>query len=256
MAFDLHTVDVLLGSTLTNSDRLMVGNYTGLAFAASAASVTALGTITPGTGFTTIAGLTLTASGGTGSGLTAMPLSLKCVSATVVSGGASGFAASDTITLSNGVVLTVATVSSGVVLTATVSTAGAFTTASTNPVSQTATSGSGVGTTTWTLAYGLGTAAVTNSGSYTGAPSMTVTGGGGTGASIGACTLGGNGAGISVGVAHSYPAAYSVQATSSVPAFVSVPANLQTQAGFTVLVTPIASGSTLAAGVVNALVIA
>ena len=112
--------------------------------AIAANAVTALGTITPGSGFTNINTVTLAPTGGTGSGLTAVPTALKAVSATVVNGGTSGFANADTVTLANGVVLTVSSVSSGVVTGVTVSTvrdaSPSHVVASTNPVAKTATS--------------------------------------------------------------------------------------------------------------------
>jgi hypothetical protein len=137
------------------------------------------------------------------------------------------------------------------VQTANVTTAGSFTAGTTNPVSQTATSGSGVGTTTWNVNYGLATAQITNSGSYTGAPSMSTApdprnGATGSGAAIGACTLGGNGNAVVVGVLAQLPPVYSVMAESSMPAFTSVP--YKSTAGFSVALTPVTTGGTIAAG--------
>src|SRR4051812_581216 len=108
MALDLHTISMLNGSSNNRQDRLLAGLLSGVATPASANAVTALGSITAGTGFTNVNTITLAASGGTGTGLTAKPTSLKAVTATVVNGGTSGYQVSDTITLANGVVLTVA----------------------------------------------------------------------------------------------------------------------------------------------------
>ena len=126
--FALHTIGLLPGSKQTAfGDRLLMGVANGIAFPASANAVTALGAITAGSGFTNIKTVTLAPSGGTGSGLKAVATSLKAVAATVVNGGTSGYQVNDTITLTNGVVLTVASVNTGVVATVTVTTAGAFT---------------------------------------------------------------------------------------------------------------------------------
>jgi hypothetical protein len=77
--------------------------------------------------------------------------------ASVASGGTSGFAVNDTITLADGcathTVLKVATVSSGQVASVTIQTAGVCAAAPANPVSQASTSGVGVGTPTFTMTY-------------------------------------------------------------------------------------------------------
>lgn len=255
----LHTAALLTGSKPPAfGDRLLMGVANNVAFPASANAVTVLGTITPGTGFTNISTVTLAASGGTGSGLKAVATSLKAVSATVVNGGTSGYANGDTITLTNGVVLTVASVSSGVVATVTVSTAGAFTgQVATNPVAQASTSGSGVGTPTFNVAYGLGTAAIVDSGSYTGAPSMTVTdSASGTGASIATCTLGGNGNAIFKQVSFQAAPPYNVHVEPGIDCRHYVPPSLKTSTGFTVALVPTTTGSTLAAGTFDATLIA
>src|ERR1700722_9212417 len=116
---NLHTVDMLPGSNNSRSDRLLMGLLSGVASPASANAITLHGTITPGSGYTNIKTVGLARPGGTGPGASLVPASLKAVTATVVNGGMSGFAESDTITLANGVVLTVASVSGGGVLTAT-----------------------------------------------------------------------------------------------------------------------------------------
>jgi hypothetical protein len=202
--------------------------------------------------------VTLAPTGGNGSGLKAVATSLKAVSATVVNGGTSGYQVNDTITLTNGVVLTVASVSSGVVATVTVTTAGAFTgQVATNPVAQASTNGSGVGTPTFTVAYGLGTASIMDSGNYSGAPSMTVTdSASGTGASIGTCTLGGNGNAIFKQVPFQAAAPYNVLVEPGLDCRHYVPPALKTNTGFTVALVPTTTGSTLAAGSFDALLIA
>jgi hypothetical protein len=256
MGFDLHTINVLNGSSNSRQDRLLFGMLSGVATPASANAVTLLGSITPGTGFTNIGTISIAPTGGTGSGLTVAPLSLKAVSATVVGQGTSGFAVSDTITLSNGVVLTVATVSSGKVATVTVATAGSFTgQVATNPVSQVSTSGAGVGITTFNVSYGLATAAITNSGNYTAVPTgLTVTDtAGGTGASIAAPTLGGSGNPISVFVPFELPSGCVVQITPGMACSEYVPQNLKSINGFTAVFSP---ATTLAAGAFDAVIFA
>jgi hypothetical protein len=76
------------------------------------------------------------------------------VSAAVKVAGGSGYAVNDTITLANGVVLTVATIATGAVATVTISNAGSVNTSSipANPAAQVSTSGAGTGATfnlTW-----------------------------------------------------------------------------------------------------------
>ena len=259
MGIDVHSVDLLNGSQTSRQDRLLLGLRNAVATPASANAVTGLGSITAGTGFTNINTVTLAPTGGTGSGLVAVPTALKAISATVVGGGTSGFAAADTITLSNGVVLTVATANvGGQVLTANVTTAGSFTgQVATNPVSQTATNGSGVGTTAWTLAYGLASAQILDSGSYTGAPSLTVTdSAGGTGASIATVSLGGNGNTIYKQINFDLPSTYAVLATPAMDCRVNVPAALKTNTGFSVALVPSTTGSTIAAGSIDVAVFA
>jgi hypothetical protein len=101
MGLDLHTVEAMNGSQLNRQDRLLFGLLCGVASVASAVAITALGAITAGTGFSNIKTVSIAPTGGTGSGLTAVPTSLKCVSATPVAPG-SGYAINDTITLAGG----------------------------------------------------------------------------------------------------------------------------------------------------------
>ena len=255
----VHSISMLSASKpLAFSDRLLMGIANNVVTPASANAVTSLGSITAGSGFTNISTVTLAASGGTGSGLTAIPTALKAVSATVVNGGTSGFAVSDTVTLANGVVLTVASVSSGVITGVTVTTPGTFTgQVAANPVAKTATSGSGVGTPTFNVSYGLASAQITNSGNYSVAPSMTVTdSASGTGASIAAGTLGGNGNAIYVAVPFALPSAYNVLVEPGIDCRHYVPPALKTNSGFTVALVPTTTGTTLAAGTFDATVIA
>ena len=340
MGLDIHTVEAMSGSQLNRQDRILFALLVGVASVASAVAVTALGAITPGTAFSNIKTVSIAPTGGTGSGLTVVPTSLKCVSATPVLPG-SGYAINDTVTLAGGTVqalspvngvasvLTVSkaqlaglainaggagssagyvvndvltlvggtsttaaqvTVNSvdggGGILTfsisrvgvytaeastftstggtgtgatfknavwgvnaVTVSTAGAYTAAPGNGAAQASTSGSGTGA-TFNPVFGLGTAQITNSGNYTVVPTgLTVTDtASGTGASIAAPTLGGNGNPIYTAVSLSTPPTYGVFVQPGMPAFTNVPPVTKFTSGFTVELTPTASGNTLAAG--------
>lgn len=246
-------------SPRAESDRLQLGFLYSVATPAAATSLTLPGAVTAGTGFTSLP--TIAQTGGTGSGGVIVATSLKVVSATVVNGGASGFANADTITLSNGVVLAVASNAAGVVSTVTVTTAGAFLgpaqnpPITPNPVAQVATSGSGVGTTTFNLTYGLGTAQVTNSGNYTVVPTgSTVSGGGGSGASLGAPTLGGAGNSVAVAVTMNLPAQYLVIPSPDLVGDAYI--INKTSSGFTVVLAPSLAATTLGAAVVDMMVIA
>jgi hypothetical protein len=80
----------------------------------------------------------------------------QSVSAAAVAAGGAGYAANDTITLANGVVLKVLTVSAGAVATVSVVNSGQAATPPANPQAQVSTSGAGTGATftlTWTAAY-------------------------------------------------------------------------------------------------------
>jgi hypothetical protein len=83
------------------------------------------------------------------------------VGSAVISAAGTGYAVNDTVTLANGVVLTVATISSGVILTVNVTNHGSLAYASsltfTNPAAQVSTSGSGTGA-TFTLSWNIGVA--------------------------------------------------------------------------------------------------
>lgn len=109
MGLNVHTVAIKSeGSPPNDLDRIGLGLFRDLAMPASGASVTSLGSITAGTGFTTIASLTVAPSGGT---LTAgvsptdpavvTVTSLKAISAVVVAMGL-GVAINDTFNLNGG----------------------------------------------------------------------------------------------------------------------------------------------------------
>ena len=343
MGIDVHTIDQLDGSNFNRQDRVLMGMITGLATPPSSTSVTVLGSITAGSGFTNINTVSLAPTGGTGSGLTAIPTSLKAVSVSSVAtpgtgyaindtitlaGGTlqpggpgaasvltvskaqlvglainaagSGYAVNDTITLSGGTsttaaIVTVTSVNSGAITgfsittagvysaeastftqgsttgsgtgatfktaawgvqAVTISTAGAYTAAPANAAAQGSTSGSGTGA-TFNLSYGLGSAQITASGTYTGAPSMTVTdSASGTGASIATVTLGGNGNTIYIPIAMNLPGSYNVQIEPNFGAIAYVPVQSRTPSGFTVALVPPNTGVTHSAGTIDIAVFA
>lgn len=85
-------------------------------------------------------------------------IATKKVSVAVVASGGTGYAVGNTISLGNGVILTVATITGSVVATATITNAGSIPAAATpptNPVAQVSTTGTGTGATfnlTWIAA--------------------------------------------------------------------------------------------------------
>lgn len=102
MGIPVHTTDQLNGSNFNRQDRVLMGMLSNVATPPSSTSVSVLGAITAGTGFTNINTVTLAPTGGTGSGLTAIPTSLKAVSVSAVPTPGTGYAISDTITLAGG----------------------------------------------------------------------------------------------------------------------------------------------------------
>lgn len=143
-------------------------------------------TVTPGTGYTSVPSLALSAPQGAGGvQATASPSLQLVATAPTVAAGGTGYVANDTITLPNGVVLKVATINSGAVATVTVLNSGSITGGAVpaNPVAQAATSGGGTGA-TFTLVWGLGPVTITNPGSGYTSATATLNGGAGTGGSM------------------------------------------------------------------------
>lgn len=256
-----HTVELasavvrgsVIGSVNAKQDRLSAVIVPNIPTPASASAVTGTTITAAGSGFLNPANVLFTPSVGTAQ---IVCMSLKCVSATVSAQGTSGFAINDTITLANGVLLTVSAVSSGKPTTATVTTAGVFTgQVATNPVLQTATSGAGVGITSWTLSYGVNAVAIKDSGSGAN-PTWTVSAinsDPGTGATL-TSTQGGNSNAIFVCVAsNEIPAACvaTFDTNFSCNGYVALKG-----AGFvTYALVPIGA-TTLAAGTLDALILA
>jgi hypothetical protein len=143
---------------------------------------------TPGSGYTKVPTVTPTITYSSASNpnnvAPQIQATLSVVSATVTSGGTSGFAVNDLLNLSNGVVLKVATVTSGAVTTVTVFNAGSLTAGNvpTNPVAMVSTSGAGVGTPTFTLGWQVGPPNIVSPGSGVASVTLALSnGGGGTG---------------------------------------------------------------------------
>jgi hypothetical protein len=257
MPIPYHTLSFHDGAIPAYSDRVLAGMFSSLPIPATANALTALGAVTPGSGYTSANQITLAFTGGTGSGGTAQVLSLKAVSAAPAAGGAgTGYTTGDTITLPNGVVLTV-TATAGAITGLAVTNAGSVVNAPKNPNVPLATSGGGSGAMI-NLSWGLGVVALTNSGNYTAAPTgMTVNDNApvpGTGGAVAAPTLGGAGAAVTIGLAGlRLPSVYQVQALASVPAFIAAP--VKTVTGFAVSLTPTAAGGSFTGGTVDVLLL-
>lgn len=150
-----------------------------------AKGIGAINVTNAGTGYTSIPTVGFTGGGG-GSGATAVAI-MKALTVSVAGGG-SGYNVGDTVTLAGGtntqpIVLTVSTVSAGVITAVTITTAGKYSALPTNPVSQATTSGSGTGATFSIDTWGVDSVRITASGTgYTSAPTVSFTGGAGSGA--------------------------------------------------------------------------
>jgi hypothetical protein len=149
-------------------------------------TVTAITRTAAGSGYTTIPSVLISApttAGGVQA--TATPTMQVATSPTVVSGG-SGYTVGDVLTLSGGTfstvaAVTVATLSGSAVATVTLSGSGTYSVLPTNPVSVTGGTGSGATfNLTWAVQSGF---TITNAGSgYVEQPTVTFSGGGGSGA--------------------------------------------------------------------------
>jgi hypothetical protein len=149
-----------------------------------------------GSGYTTITGLTWTASAPTttgGSTATGTVTSLGGVSATIAGGG-TGYTAGNVLTVVGGTfssasTITVNTVSGGVITGATLTNGGTYTVIPANPVSVTGGSGTGA---TFNITYGILGLSITTAGSgYVEEPTVSFSGGGGSGA-VAYATVGSN----------------------------------------------------------------
>ena len=140
------------------------------------------GAVTPGTGYTSVPLVAISAPQTAGGVQATATASLVALSATIGAGGA-GYAINDKVTFPNGVVFTVSAVTGGAVTAVTVSNAGSITAGPipANPVAMISTTGAGTGL-TLDIVYGLGPLNITKSGSGYTAATATISGGGaGTG---------------------------------------------------------------------------
>lgn len=256
MSLPIHTFSMHDGGWPAWTDRIISAFYPSTAFSGAAGAVAATGTVTPGTGYTSVNTISVTPTGGVGSGLSVVAASLKVVSAAVATGGGgTGYTTNDTITFANGVVLTV-TATAGAITALAVTTAGSATSAPTNPVSPVSTSGTGTGASV-NLVWGINQVQILNSGSYTTAPTaFTVADSAsvpGTGGAVAAPSLGTTGSSVVVGFTGlSMPPKYMVQVTPSVPAIAAV--TYKSQTAFSISLTPLSNA--LAAGTVDVLLLA
>ncbi len=167
-----------------------------------------------GSGYTTITGLTWTASAPTITGgvtATGTVTSLGGVSATIAGGG-TGYTAGNVLTVVGGTfssasTITVNTVSGGVITGATLTNGGTYTVIPTNPVSVTGGSGTGA---TFNVTYGILGLSITTAGSgYVEEPTVTFSGGGGSGA-VAYATVGSNTSQKTLGNIHTFSTPNSV----------------------------------------------
>jgi hypothetical protein len=158
-------------------------------------TVTAVTRTGAGTGYTTPPTVAISAPTTAGGVQATATVTIGLVSVTSIANGGTGYTVGNTLTVSGGTFttacqVTVTTVSGGVITGVSVTTGGSYTVAPTNPVSVTGGSGSGA---TFNLSFCISsTFTITNAGSgYIEQPTVTFSGGGGSGASAYA-TVGGN----------------------------------------------------------------
>lgn len=141
-------------------------------------------TTVPGTTYTSVpqASVTAAPAGGVNAAINA---TLVTYGVGTLGAGGSGYAVNDLIYLANGIVLKVLTLSTTAVATFSVQTQGTLLAGAipTQPMAQVSTSGAGTGA-TFTLTWCLGAPQIVNPGAgYAATPTITLTGGGGTGGS-------------------------------------------------------------------------
>lgn len=175
--FHLHTVQMPDGGGPQLPDRLMLASVIGLPYPAAANALGTAGAVTAGSLYTATptilaTGGVLNAAGPGGGWAAIVRATLKVVGVPTIGVGGSGYVTNDTVTFSNGVILTAATVVSGGVTVWSVSNAGVFVGPGgvpVNPVSQISTSGVGINATA-NLSWGLNTVLIDDSGNYSTIP--------------------------------------------------------------------------------------
>jgi phosphotransferase system HPr-like phosphotransfer protein len=159
-------------------------------------AVTALTRTAQGSGYTSFPSVAISAPTTAGGVQATATVTNMFASGVTVQSGGTGYTVGNVLTVSGGtpqtaVQLTVSTVSGGVITAVTVSNAGAYTALPTNPVSVTGGTGSGA---TFNLTWAVIAFTITNAGSgYVEQPTVTFSGGGGSGAAayavVGAGTI-------------------------------------------------------------------
>jgi hypothetical protein len=149
-------------------------------------TVTAITRTAAGSAYTTPPTVAISAPTTAGGVQATATVTIGLVSVTGIANGGTGYTVGNTLTVVGGTFtvacqVTVTTVSSGVITGVSVATGGSYTVAPTNPVSVTGGSGSGA---TFNLSFCIGSAfTITNAGSgYIEQPTITFSGGGGSGA--------------------------------------------------------------------------
>jgi hypothetical protein len=157
-------------------------------------TVTAITRTATGSGYTSIPTIAVSAPTTAGGVQAVVTQASMAVGAVAINNGGTGYTVGNTLTVTGGTggncTITVSTVSSGVITGITFATTAPYTVLPTNPVSVTGGSGSSA---TFNLTYGIsGTFTISNAGSgYIEQPTITFSGGGGSGAAAYA-TVGGN----------------------------------------------------------------
>jgi hypothetical protein len=148
-------------------------------------TVTAITRTATGSGYTSIPSVAVSAPTTAGGVQAVVTQASMAVGAVAINNGGTGYTVGNTLTVTGGTggncTITVSTVSSGVITGITFATTAPYTVLPTNPVSVTGGSGSSA---TFNLTYGIsGTFTITNAGSgYIEQPTITFSGGGGSGA--------------------------------------------------------------------------
>jgi hypothetical protein len=187
-------VSLQASSAVTNGALIFQSKGTGaidLAAGSSGVNISNGGTVTAitrtnaGSGYTSFPTPAITAPTTAGGVQATATVTNMFAAGVTIAGGGTGYTVGNVLTVSGGtpqtaVQLTVSTVSAGVITAVTISTAGAYTALPTNPVSVTGGTGSSA---TFNLTWSVIGFTITNAGSgYVEQPTVTFSGGGGSGA--------------------------------------------------------------------------
>jgi hypothetical protein len=260
MTIDVHSISRLSGSaSLAQSDRVMIGSYSGTIGLAGLMSATMT---SPGTSGVYAPGDTVTLTGGTPSTRPVLTITTtKVVSATVAAGGSGGSNGAQTVTGTTGTgtkFQASVTVSGGAIASVgSITVAGSYTVNPTAPATEPVTGGSVTGG-QLDVVIGIATYTITTPGTFTalpgsGALTQYATSGGGSGSGA---TFTGTSWGYTVAFTGEFPASYAVVATTDQDAVAYVPTSSKTSAGFSAVIKPRDTTGVLVAGTVTALVFA